>query len=54
MATLNVEASIPVEASQVAHDVVFKRGLVVLRHPVLQVLQPVTGQQLLVCLLVVL
>ena len=54
MATLNVEASIPVEASQVAHYVVFEGGLVVLRLPVVQVLQPVARQQLLVRFLIVL
>ena len=54
VATLNVEASIPVEASQVAHDVVFEGGLVVLRLPVVQVLQPVARQQLLVRFLIVL
>ena len=54
MAALNVEASIPVEAPQVAHDVIFEGSLVVLRLPVVQVLQPVTAQHLLVGLLIVL
>ena len=54
MAALNVEASISVKTSQVSHDVIFEGGLVVLRLPVVQVLQPVTGQQLLVGLLIVL
>ena len=54
VAALNVEASISVKTSQVSHDVIFEGGLVVLRLPVVQVLQPVTGQQLLVGLLIVL
>ena len=54
VAALNIEASISVKTSQVSHDVIFEGGLVVLRLPVVQVLQPVTGQQLLVGLLIVL
>ena len=54
MAALNVEACLSVKTPEVAHDVVFERRLVMLRLPVVQVLQPVTSQQLLVGLLIVL
>ena len=54
MAALNIEACLSVKAPEVAHDVVFQRRLVMLRLPVVQVLQPVTSQQLLVGLLIVL
>ena len=54
MAALNIEACLSVKAPEVAHYVVFERRLVMLRLPVVQVLQPVTSQQLLVGLLIVL
>ena len=54
MATLNVEAGIFVEASQVAEDVLLESGLLLLRLHLHQVLQPVAGQHLVVRRLIVL